>query len=97
MCDFQKLEERYLTDPAFNKATTVFRRLIEDHGFMPSELRESLFMAQYMFEMTRAERVIRSDEEWGQLSEAREILKTKFAFKKDEESPAKTTLEKDGK
>lgn len=58
MFDFKKLEERYCTDAAFNKLVNVTQALLRDYGFMPSEIREAQFLAQYMFEMSRPQRVI---------------------------------------
>lgn len=78
MFNFKELEHRYKTDAAFNKMVNCFDQLISQHGFTPSEMREGLFYAQYVFEMNNARQVIRTQEDWKQLEEAREILKTKF-------------------
>jgi prophage maintenance system killer protein len=64
MFDFNKLSKKYSTEAPFNKAVNLFRQLIEKYGFMPSELREAAFLAQYMYEMNHLELQIRSDEEW---------------------------------
>lgn len=78
MFDFKELERRYNTDPSFNKMVNCFDQLISQHGFTPSEIREGLFYAQYVFEMNNVRQVIRTQEEWLQLEEVREMLKTKF-------------------
>ncbi len=75
MIDFNKLRERYQTEAAFNHAVNLFKQLIEKYGFLPSELREAAFLAQFMFETGHAERIIRTNEEWEQVEEMRKILK----------------------
>lgn len=78
MFNFKELEHRYKTDPIFNKLVNCFDQLLSQHGYLPSEIREGLFYAQYIFEINNARHIIRTAEEWKQLEEAREILKTKF-------------------
>lgn len=75
MFNFKELEKRYTTDSTFNKATNLFRQLTEQYGFLPSELREAAFLAQYMFEMDTVERVVRTKEEWEQLAQLRVRMK----------------------
>lgn len=102
MFNFTKLEKKYMTDAAFNKMVRVFEQLLKEHGFLPSEIREGLFFAQYRFEANAAERVIRTDEEWRQLAEARELMKIKFAGIKESPTPEgerenKITMPKEAK
>lgn len=63
MFNFNRLKEKYLEDAAFNKATNLFRSLIEEYGFTPSEIRESIFLAQYMYEMEHVRKFIISDKQ----------------------------------
>lgn len=74
MFDFKTLESRYMHDAAFNKVVNLYRQLLQEYGFTPSELRQAAFFAQYIFEMNQAEQIIRTDREWEQINEARKIL-----------------------
>lgn len=65
--DYENLRLRYRTDAAFNKMTNLFRQLVEEYGFMPSEIRQSLFLAQYEFEINNIKQHIRTEKEWQQL------------------------------
>jgi hypothetical protein len=78
MFNYPDLEKRYKTNAAFNKATNLFRQLIQEFGFMPSEIREALFLAQYMFEMDTVSQVVRSKAEWEQIAKLNEQLKATF-------------------
>ena len=49
--DIKVLGERYLNDPAFYHLVSALESMISQHGFVPSELREALFLASYRFEM----------------------------------------------
>jgi len=80
MFNMKEMEEKYRNDSAFNAGVRCFRSMLEQHGFLPSEIREMLFFAQYMFETGRVEQIIRSKEEWEQYYEARELLKQSFSF-----------------
>ncbi len=72
--EFKKLNERYCSDAPFNKMTNLFRQLLEQHGFLPSEIREAMFLAQYNYEMGRVEQIIRTKEEWERLAEVRKLM-----------------------
>lgn len=67
MFEYKKLTKRYLEDAPFNKAVNLFRMLLEEYGFSPSEIREALFLAQYMYEMGHVEQIIRTEKEWKDL------------------------------
>lgn len=77
--NFIELEKKYQNDAGFNAMVRCFKNLIEHHGFMPSEIREGLFFAQYAFEMGKAETIVKSEHEWEQIAKMREILKAEFA------------------
>lgn len=79
MFDFKRLDEKHSHDAAFNKAVNIFIQLIRDHGFMPSEIREAMFYAQYKYEMTQAQIYIRTDEERARFLEAVRVLRQDFA------------------
>ena len=79
MFNFKELDAKYKTDAAFNKGVNMFRNLLEQYGFLPSELREMAFIAQYTYEMSRVETVIKTEKEWDQIREMRELLKVKFS------------------
>lgn len=81
--NFQDLEKKYQTDLAFNKMVNCFLQMIEEHGFIPSEIREGLFFAQWKFEMNNVRQVIKTQEDWEKISEMREILKAKFGVSND--------------
>lgn len=78
MFNFKKLENKYRNEAPFNTMVNVFRNLIEKHGFLPCEIREGLFYAQYTYEMHHAEMQIRTKEDWNQIAKMRDILKTEF-------------------
>lgn len=78
--DFERLNERYNRDPSFNAAVRVLRALIEQHGFVPCEIREALFFAQYTYEMSHAEKTFINDLEWSRLRDAKEIIKNNFSL-----------------
>ena len=77
--NFTELEKKYRTEAAFNKITNLLRQAIEEFGFLPSELREALFLAQYMYEMNNPQQVIRTQEDWNKISAARELMKMHFS------------------
>lgn len=66
--DYKELTKKYSHEAPFNKMTNLFRQLIEDYGFTPSEMRQGLFFAQYEFEMNNIKQCIRTNEEWQQLA-----------------------------
>lgn len=72
--NFKELERKYTSDAPFNKVVNLHRDLLERYGFMPSEIREAFFYAQYIYEMNRATEVIRTQDEWRKSEEARKIL-----------------------
>lgn len=72
--DFKRLEEKYLTDGPFNKVVNLHVQLLETFGFLPSEIREAAFLAQYKFETQNARQVIMSQKDWEKQEEARVIL-----------------------
>jgi hypothetical protein len=74
MFNFEQLEKRYRTDAAFNKVVNAHRQLIEQYGFLPDELRQAAFLAQYYYQINRVEEIIRSNEEWEQIAEARKLM-----------------------
>lgn len=76
MFNYKQLESRYLQDGAFNKAVNLFRQLTEQYGFLPDELRQAAFLAQYMSQMGTVEQIVRTDEEWRQLAELRVKMQT---------------------
>lgn len=78
MFNFGDLLNKYHNNSPFNKAVNLFRNLIEHHGFLPSELREAAFLAQYMYEMNHAEQMFRTDLEWEQLRLAQERIRNVF-------------------
>lgn len=57
---------------------TCFRRLLDEYGFMPSEIREGLFYAQYTFEMFRAETQLKTQKQWEDIAKMRELLRATF-------------------
>lgn len=71
MFEFKKLRARYLEDAAFNQAVNLFRQLTEQYGFLPDELRQAAFLAQYMIQIDAPQEIIRTQEEWRQLAEMR--------------------------
>lgn len=83
MLEFNKLEKKYKTDPYFNQMVNMFRNLIEEYGFLPSEIREGLFFAQYVYEMNRAREYIRKEEDWILIEEAQQLMKKNFLDVKD--------------
>lgn len=44
-------QERYRTDPAFSMLVDICRKMIYDHRFTPSEIREATLLAAYIAEM----------------------------------------------
>lgn len=74
MFNFKELESRYRTDAAFNRLVNLHRRAIEEFGFLPDELRQAAFLAQYLYQVGTAEQVIRTNEEWEKVAEARAIM-----------------------
>ena len=75
MFNFEKLTHRYRSDSAFNQTVNLFRRLIEEHGLQPTELREAMFLAQYNYEMNRVDTIFKSDEEWERIGQARALMR----------------------
>ena len=61
--DFRQLERKYQTDAAFNQMVNLFHQLISEYQFMPSEIREAMFMAQYKFEMNSVRQVVQSQKQ----------------------------------
>lgn len=80
MFNFKELERKYQSDSPFNAMVRCFTSMIKEHGFQPSEIREGLFLAQYMFESNQVERVIRTEKEWEQFYAAKELLRSTFSF-----------------
>jgi hypothetical protein len=76
--EYKKLEDRYLQDAAFNKAVNVFFQLIEEYGFTPHELRESLFLAQYKYEMSHVRKYVYAQKEMDERIELIAKLKDSF-------------------
>lgn len=74
MFNYKKLEEKYATDAAFNKLVNLHRQAIEQFGFLPSEIREATFLAQYFYQLGHVEQIIRTEKEWKQVHEARAIM-----------------------
>jgi hypothetical protein len=74
MFNFNELEKRYQNDAAFNKIVNLHRRLLEEFGFLPDEIRQAAFLAQYHFQTNQAEQIVRSEKEWEKMNAARLIL-----------------------
>lgn len=74
MFNYKQLENRYLSDAAFNRLVNLHRRAIEEFGFTPEEMRQATFLAQYMYQMNHVEQIIRTQEEWQKIEEARKIM-----------------------
>jgi len=72
--EFKKLEEKYRSDAAFNKVVNLHIQLLESFGFLPSEIREAAFLAQYKYETQNAREVIRTRDEWNKHEAARMVL-----------------------
>ena len=68
MFNYKELNEKYMKDETFCTLVNVLRNLIEAHGFLPSEIREGLFYAQYTSEMQTAQREIGTEKQWEQFS-----------------------------
>lgn len=80
MKPFNELEVRYRTDAPFNKMVNLFRQLIEEYGFVPSEIREGLFMATYMYEMSNPQMIIRTQKDLENIALARKLMQDTFAM-----------------
>jgi hypothetical protein len=78
MFDYEKLNERYEKDGPFNRLVNVFKKAIEEFGFLPDELRQAAFLAQMHIQLYKAEKIIQSEKEWQKLEEARKILQKSF-------------------
>lgn len=78
MIDFKLLEHKYNTDAAFNKMVNVISQLISEYEIQPSEIREAVFFAQWRFELTNVQHVIRSQDEWEEIEKARVLLRDTF-------------------
>jgi hypothetical protein len=78
MLDFKKLDQRYMTDPVFNKLVNLTESLLKEYGFTPSEIREAQFYAQYRFEMANPQIYIRTAEEHERFLYAINRLKKDF-------------------
>jgi hypothetical protein len=78
MFDYEKLNERYEKDGPFNRLVNVFKKAIEEFGFLPDELRQAAFLAQMHIQLYKAEKIIQSEKEWQNLEEARKILQKSF-------------------
>ena len=76
--NFVELEKKYKSDAAFNKMVNLFSQLIEEYQFQPSELREGVFYAQWVFESNRAKEIIRTQEEWQKINDLHTLLREKF-------------------
>ncbi len=72
--DFKKLEEKYRSDAAFNKVVNLHIQLLESFGFLPSEIREAAFLAQYKYETQNAREIIRTQDDWNKQEAARMVL-----------------------
>lgn len=83
MRNFKELEKLYLTDTPFNKLVNLFTQLLAEHGFLPSEIREGMFLAQYQYEMNNPKMIIRTQEDWQKIYEAREMMKNIFGDKNE--------------
>lgn len=79
MKQYKELIEQYNTDAAFNALVNLLRQAIEKHGFMPFEIREASFLAQWQYHQGYVEKVIRTDAEWEMLRIANEKLRSEFA------------------
>ena len=72
--NFQKLKDRYMNDPFFNKLVNVQMQLLKEFGFLPDEIREGFFLAQYMFQMDEAQEIIRTQDDHNKIYLARKIM-----------------------
>lgn len=76
--NFNQLEKKYQTEAAFNKMVNIFHQLIEEYGFLPSEIREGLFLAQYKYETSHPMQVIHTENDWLKIEKARELMRMAF-------------------
>lgn len=81
MLDFKKMDQRYQTDPVFNKLVNLTESLLKQYGFTPSEIREAQFYAQYRFEMANPQIYIRTAEEHERFLQALNNLKREFLMR----------------
>lgn len=72
MLDLDTLMHKYRSDPKFHNLVYLLERMIREHGFMPSELREACFFAQYMYEMTHPKPIMVADQEWEEIQRRRD-------------------------
>jgi hypothetical protein len=49
------VEERYRTDPVFNRLVSMMVSQLEDYYFTPTELRQAAMLASIIFAQTRTE------------------------------------------
>lgn len=76
MFNYKKLHDKYQTDAAFNKSVNVFRQMIEDFGFTPHEIREGLFLAQYLYERDHVYKFVRTHQDLEQAASSLQSVKT---------------------
>lgn len=74
MFNFKELEERYRKDAPFNKIVNLHVQLLKEFGFLPSEIREAAFLAQYLFEVGRVETILKTQDEWNKIEVARKVM-----------------------
>jgi len=73
--NFTHLENKYKSDARFNKIVNVFVDLLDEFEFLPSEIREALFFAQYRYEISKCKLHVRNEKDWRMLEQARILMK----------------------
>ena len=59
-----KLEERFLNDPAFHKAVDAFEIILGDGLLTPTELRDAVFLAAIRYDLRNPKPLIIDAEKW---------------------------------
>lgn len=84
MFNYKNLRDRYMSDASFNKSVNLFRQLIEEYGFTPHEVREGLFLAQYMYEIDHVQKYVQTQVEMERAAQLLIDLKKNFIIDADE-------------
>lgn len=75
---YPELQNKYQSDAGFNKMVNLFRQLIEEYQFQPSEIREGLFFAQYTYQMNHVTEIIRTIDDLEKIEQLRRLQRDLF-------------------
>lgn len=82
MFNLRELEIKYSNDVAFNKMVNLMASLMREYEFQASEVRQAAFLAQYRFNISKANEVLMTEADREKFIDSMVALRQSFANSK---------------